>query len=160
MKRGCITTFVMAITLYAIISAWDAYQSRPTALYERWFGEPVPSDVTNLKGESRFSLTESTHQLSFNCAQERIEVIRSHLGMSKIEPDGGWHGPGVTMDIEVNGRTYHTNWFDAGLCGFRGHLNEIQVYWKGHQPDDLIAGGYALYFVPSTGEAFYRSISN
>ena len=159
MKRGCLISLAMLIALYAVVSIWDSYASRPTALYERWFGEPVPTDVTDLDGLSQFALTESTNWLSFRTSQKRIDMITSRLGMAKVVPTNSWLGPNVTQDIVVDGRHYHTNWFDEGFYRFWEHLNEVEVYWKGHQADDILAGGHALYFVPSTGQSFYTSIS-
>jgi hypothetical protein len=159
MKHGCLTSLAVLVALYAIISIWVGHASRPSALYERWFGEPVPSDISDLDGLSQFALTESTNWLYFRTSQQRIDLIVSHLSMAKVSPTHGWHGPGATQDLVVAGKIYHTSWFDPGFYRLHGHLNEIQVYWKAHRPEDILAGGYALYFIPSTGQAFYTSIS-
>lgn len=39
MKKGCITTLLVLVGLYGLLSLWDIYASRPSALYERWLGE-------------------------------------------------------------------------------------------------------------------------
>ncbi|TLD70277.1 hypothetical protein FEM03_13915 [Phragmitibacter flavus] len=159
MNRGCLKTLVLIVVFYVAISAWDSFTSRPAALYKRWLGEPVPSDVLNLTGRSQFSLAESTKWLLFKTSQNRVDEITSRLGMSKVTPANVWLRENRVQEIEVAGKTYHTNWFYAGIFHFRNHLNEIQVYWKSHEGFDNFRGGYALYFVPSTGEAFYTSIS-
>lgn len=159
MKRGCLFCLLVGIGIYSVVSLWDGCTSRPDALYERWFGEVVPPDVADLDGLSQFALTESTNWLSFRTSQQRIDQIVARLGMDRVTAHNGWQGPNVTQDIAIAGKTYHTNWFDAGFHRFRDHLAEIQVYWRAHRSDDPLAGGHALYFVPSTGQAFYTSIS-
>lgn len=159
MKRGRLLCLLMVIGIYTVVSLWDNYTSRPVALYERWFGAAVPSDVAELDGLSKFAITESTNWLSFRTSQQRIDQIVARLGMDSVTASKGWQKPNVTQVITIAGKTYHTNWFDDGFFRFQDHLAEIQVYWRGHRSDHHLTGGYALYFVPSTGQAFYTSIS-
>ncbi|MBL9130481.1 MAG: hypothetical protein JNG86_04730 [Verrucomicrobiaceae bacterium] len=119
----------------------------------------MPPDVVDLKGVSKFALTESTNWISFRTSQQRIDQIVARLGMERVSAPNGWQGPKALQNISISGKTYHTNWFDNGFYRFPDHLSEIQVYWKGHVRDDLLRGGHALYFVPSTGQTYYTSIS-
>ncbi len=159
MKKGCITTLLFLVGLYVLLNFWDIYASRPSALYERWLGEPVPSDVTQLDGRSQFALTESTRWLSFHTTQSRIDTIRNHLGMSPVLALKGWGGPNVLEELQIDGRSYHTNWFGCGMRQFTAHLTDLQVYWKPHGSGDSLSSGYALYYSPSLGLAYYTLIS-
>lgn len=162
-KRGCLICLLSVIGIFTLASLWNSYTSRPAALYKRWFGDSVPSDVTVLDGVSRFALTESTRWLSFRTTQQRIDQIVAHLEMDTVTAPEGWQwqegARGVNQEITIAGETYHTNWFAHGLSRFRDHLPEIQVYWKAHSSDRPLISGYALYFVPSTGQALYIFIS-
>jgi hypothetical protein len=42
---------------------------------------------------------------------------------------------------------------------FTAHLTDLQVYWKAHGSGDLLSSGYALYYSPSLGLAYYTLIS-
>ena len=159
MKRGCLVSLVAIATIYILATIWDRYTSRPEALYERWFGSPVPADVAHLDGLSQFAITESSNWLTFTTSQQRIDAIVANRGMTRISPEDGWRDTKDTQEIVVAGRTYNTNWFHQGVLRFRENASEIQVYWRGHRSEDILAGGYALYYVPSSGHAYYTSIS-
>lgn len=158
MKKGCITTLLFLVGIFILLRLWHTYENRPSALYKRWFDRPVPADVTHLDGRSRFALTESTRWLSFHTTQARIDAIRSHLGMASVTALGGWSDPKALHDVQINGRTYHTNWFGFGMHSFSDHLTDLQVYWKANGGDHL-SSGYALYYSPSSGLAYYTLIS-
>jgi len=159
MKKGCITPLLFLVGIYLLLHLWDTYTNRPEALYERWLGEPVPADVTQLDGKYEFALTESTHWLSFHTNQTRIDSIRSHLGMFPVIALKGWVGPDVLQEIQIDGRTYQTSWFGYGIHSFTDHLTDLQVYWKGRDGSDSISSGYALYYSPSLGLAYYTVFS-
>ncbi len=141
------------------MSLWDTYSNRPSALYQRWIGGPIPADVTQIEGRSEFALAESTRWLSFHTTPSRIDTIRSHLGMSPVVALNGWSGPAAVEEVLINGRSYHTGWFGYGMHRFNAHLTDLQVYWKPHDSGDLFSSGYALYYSPSLGLAYYTLIS-
>lgn len=155
-KGGCLKLIVVLLLLYGVTKGCTAYQNRPTALYERWFGEPVPEDVTNLDGVFKFQLTESIAILNFSAPPERIAQIVAARGMTLVVPDIPWDQKvaSQTREITVGDYTGSETWFARK----EPYPNGQQIYWvnsNSESKSDFILNGWALYYNTFTREAHY-----
>jgi len=158
-RKRWVTLLVLVIALFGFKFLSD-FRSRPSALYSRWIGGEVPADVSNLKGGSKFYLTESIAFLSFSAPLSRIEAIVKEHGMYEVIPRIPWHVQVNSRWVEFDGSLQSTNWFE--LSGWKGAPSlpeDLRVFWVGHDGSSETFSGWVLYYSQSSGEAFLDSVS-
>ncbi|YCM46691.1 hypothetical protein V2O64_11735 [Verrucomicrobiaceae bacterium 227] len=129
-KHGCLRTLLIVLLVFTAIKGCSAFVNRPSALYQKWLGTPVPEDVTELRGNFTFQLTESVAWLSFKAPPDRIAQIVQDRGLApSLE---SWLTPIKTLPADQ------------------------VIYWVPNHPGDQSRfGGWALYYSPSTQEAYF-----
>jgi hypothetical protein len=149
-RSGWLKWIIGVVVLVAFVKGCSAYRNRPAALYERWLGGPVPEDVTDLKGKFQFQLTESFGFLSFKAPPARIAAIVSENGFQWVEPNPPWQVESTSRQVRIGSYTGPAMWFQRS----KPFPPDQEVYWQGRKGDDPMNGGWALYYRPSTQEAF------
>jgi len=144
-KHGCFIAIVILLVLFGIIKGCTAYHNRPAALYERWLGEPVPSDVTELKGVYKFQLTESIAILSFKAPPERIAQIIKNNNFTPITATPHWSIPSDSRTITGGSYTGGEEWL--GMSPARKKLipDDLEIYWIPIHPESKISGRFLYY---------------
>ena len=153
-KKGCLKLIFILLIFFGVFKGCSAYQNRPSALYKRWLGTPVPEDVTNLKGAYKFQLTESICFLSFNAPPERITQIVAENEMTLVVPDIPWDQIDSTSQIKVTVGDFSGDgyWFQREKPYPLGQ----QIYWASSNEDEKnLSGGWALYYEPSSQKVFF-----
>ena len=159
-KKGCLISFGLLFLLVGGCRLLDAYQNRPSALYERWIGGQVPDDVEDLEGQFHFALTESVCWLDFVCPQDRINQIVEEKGMLRVTTPNGWSNRSEDdRAIFVGEHKQYTNWFDFLVRRSEPKTENLQLYWRGHSIPSETDSGWALCYTPEDGRAFWTSIS-
>jgi hypothetical protein len=129
-KHGCLRALCIILFIFAAIKGCSAFVDRPSALYQKWLGTPVPADVTELKGDHTFQLTESIAWLSFKAPPDRIAKIVQRRGLAPSQES--WLKPINSLPADQ------------------------VIYWvPNHSGDKSRFGGWALYYSPTTQEAYF-----
>lgn len=159
-RKGCLPIVVTGVAVLVALTLWRNYSNRPAALYERWIGDAVPDDVLHLDGHYRFALTESVAWLSFKTAEARIARIVERNELHEVVPDRPWNEKGDSRWYSIDGKRHGGNWFDiGGLWRFDPVPPDLKIYWRNHDGRNATDSGWALYFSPGSGVAYWTSIS-
>ena len=105
MKKKVYLRILAVIAILLVVhTAWTAYSNRPSGLYKRWIHDTIPEDVSDLKGDFRFALTESVAWLSFKTTEERIGEIVDAKNMIEVIPETPWNVRNDARRYSINGR--------------------------------------------------------
>lgn len=146
---------VILILVVYTFKGFSAFRNRPSALYQRWMGSELPGDVTNLRGNYKFYLTESVAWLAFNAPPSRIAAIVDDNKLREVVPEVPWHVEVASRRVSLGSNTTKTAWF--GLVGWQNSSlpEDLQVYWQSSNGIEDTSSGWALYYNPNTSEAFW-----
>lgn len=155
-KYGCLIWIGVFLALYAACKIYSAHSNRPAGLYQTWFGTPVPKDVTELKGGHKFQLTESSAWLSFKAPPERIAEIVKNRRMRLVEAHPHWV-VGSNTRVYTDGKSSGEGpWLWRSEKWHNSISGDQEIYWISSSPENIdFTSGWALYYSPSTQEAFY-----
>ena len=151
---------IALIIAFVAMKGCSAYRNRPVALYERWIGSSVPSDVSNLEGGYKFQLTESIAWLSFVAPEGRVSDIVESKGMLEVLPETPWHVKVDSRSVTLGGSLQLTNWFNLASWEGGAIPEDLRVFWlsNAEQKTETFSG-WALYYSPSSGRAFWTLLT-
>ena len=162
MKRGKRWKIFIALVIgFVAMKGCSSYQNRPAALYQRWIEDKVPSDISNLKGGFKFQLTESIAWLTFVAPESRVFQIVQAKKMLEVSPRTPWHVKADSRGVELGGVRKNTNWFEISSWEGGAIPEDLKVFWLSNDEGKTMTfSGWALYYSPSSGRAYWtlRSI--
>ena len=146
--------YILSVVLIIVGAIWLWLFSfpRPTVLYEKWIGSPVPEDVTNLEGSYSPWSIDPNGSLSFEAPETRINAIVKEIGMFKVIPSSPWHH-GSPRSITINGKETR----DTFLWGSPHSPEDQKVYWIGDDGSPFpTLYGWALFYNPNSRKAILQ----
>ena len=155
-KSGCGRWLLILAICFLGMKACSAFTNRPVALYKRWIGTSVPSDVSSVTGDYEFWLTESIAWLAFETNQERVDKIVARLGMETVVAP---LAPGEEADEASRFSGNEAVWF-LQIVTFDPMPANLQIYRKPFRDGgDYSSPSWVLYYRPSSKKVYWTSLN-
>ena len=154
--------YILSVVLIIVGAIWLWLFSfpRPTVLYEKWIGSPVPEDVTNLEGSYSPWSIDPNGALSFEAPETRIETIVKEKGMFEVIPSSPWHkGSPRSVTIDGDESSSGVVYFHRAFSGQDDPSlpKDLRVFWIGMDGSSIPPNGWILYYRPSSKTARWET---